>query len=307
MDRILSALVLVSTVLVGCGAPPPAPSAPGLDLRALLPDAAALAGWSVVEGPGEYLPENLYEVLDGGAERYVGYGFVRLLRVRYQGERQGSASVTLDLFDMGSELGAFGMYSSVRPLEGDYERWGVEGYRSGPIMAAWKGRLFVHVEVDEENLGLLGLATRLVRQACERVADGATPPAILAALPREGLVEHSERFIAVDLLGHECLPGGVVATYTGEGGGGELFFSDLRSEAKAVAALGELRAHHARRGATLGAAPSIGGGGFSFRDSRGGAGTVVTSGRFVAGALGTMFPRVQERLLTELVGRLPVK
>ena len=40
-----------------------------LDLHRVLPDTAALAGWRVAEGPTEYTPAHLYEVLDGGAER----------------------------------------------------------------------------------------------------------------------------------------------------------------------------------------------------------------------------------------------
>ena len=127
----------------------------------------------------------------------------------------------------------------------------------------------------------------------------------LAALPIGGLVAHSERWVAADLLGHECLPGGVLASYTIEGGRGELFFSDLGSTSAAAGALAELRAHYQGTGATLGVAPAIGAAGFSLRDATLGAGTVIASGRFVAGVHGTLPQKAQERLLTDLAARLP--
>jgi hypothetical protein len=278
-----------------------------LDLHRVLPDTAALAGWSVAEGPADYSPADLYQVLDGGAERYLGYGFRRLLRVRYESKQEPGLSVTLDLFDMGSELGAFGIYSSGRPLDGAFERWGVEGYRSGSVAAAWKGRLFAHAEADEERAPLLEMAGRLLGDACARVPGPERWPSVLAALPPEGLVPHSERWIAADLLGHECLPGGVLASYSGEGGRGELFFSDLVNRGAAAAALAELRAHYLRTGATVGAAPPIGPAGFSFRDPSLGLGSAVASGRFVAGIYGSLSPKAQQRILAELVARLPAR
>jgi hypothetical protein len=296
---------VLAAVLMACRSPPsPVPAPTRLDLDRLLPDAATLAGWRVVDGPASYSPENLYEVLDGGAERYVGYGFERLLRVRYRPTDEPALGVTLGLFDMGSDLGAFGIYSSGRPPDGAFQRWGVEGYRVGTIAVAWKGRLFVHVAADESRPTLLEMAERLVRGACERAAGAATPPAVLVVLPAEGLVPHSELFVASNLLGHECLPGGVLARYATEEGRGELFFSELASPVAAAQALAELRAHYQRSGATLGPA-AAGSGGFSLRDPAVGAGTLIASGRFVAGVHGTLSEGARERLLSELVSRLP--
>jgi hypothetical protein len=298
------ACVAAASFAVGCGPRASRAFCLEADLHRILPEAAALADWRIAEGPTEYTPANLYEVLDGGAERYVGYGFKRLLRVRYERKDEAGLSVTLDLFDMGSELGAFGIYSSGRPLDGDFERWGVEGYRSGSVAAAWKGRLFVHGEADEERAPLLEMAGRLLGDACARVPGPGRWPSVLAALPPEGLLPHSERWIAADLLGHECLPGGVLASYSGEGGRGELFFSDLVNRGAAAAAVAELRAHYLRTGATVGAAPPIGATGFSFRDQSLGVGSAVASGRFVAGIYGSLSPKAQQRILAELVARL---
>lgn len=295
-------LACVLALIPGCS---PAPQQPGRlapALERLLPDPSGLAGWHVAKGPVDYNPGNLFEYLDGGAERYVGYGFTRLLHVRYQ---QGEGdSVTLDLFDMGSELGAFGIYSSLRPTDAGFQPWGVEGYRSGSVAAAWKNRVFVHAEADSEQPVLIEVLERVVRGVCERVEGTLSPPSFLAVLPGEGLVARSQRYVASDLLGHECLPGGVMATYALAGERGELFFSDVGDEAGAASCLAALRAHYQRAGGAVVDPVLAGAAGFSFRDSMVGTGTFMTSGRFVTGVQGNLSAPAQKRLLEALAGRL---
>jgi len=297
-------LALALALIPACSPSRPQQSQAVPDLERLLPDLRGLVGWRVARGPVEYGPANLYEYLDGGAERYVGYGFSRLLHVRYQRGDDNSNSVTLDIFDMGSEPGAFGIYSSVRPTEAGFQPWGVEGYRSGSVAAAWKGRVFVHVEADSEQPPLIEILELVVRGVCERVEGTGSPPSFLAALPSEGLVAWSQRYVAADLLGHECLPGGVVAAYAVDGERGELFFSDLGNEAGATSSLAALRAHYQQSNGAVGESLVAGSTGFSFRDSMVGTGAVLTSGRFVAGVHGTLSAPVQKRLLETLAGRL---
>jgi hypothetical protein len=299
-------LVCAATLVAALGCRPAArePVAAPVDLAALLPAAASPAGWRAAEGPVEYDPTNLYEVLDGGAERYLTYGFRRLLHVRYKLAGEPPAGVTLDLFDMGGELGAFGIYSSLRPTGVEPRAWGAEGYRSGSVAAAWRGSLFVHGEADDERPASLAMLDRLVEGACARAPGGTAPPRILAALPAEGLQPRSERIVAVDLLGLEFLSGGVLATYRMEGREARLFFSDLGSESAAIEGLASLRTHMAGRGAITREVTEIGAGGFRFVDPVRGAGVAVRAGRFVAGAHGDLSPEVQERLVGSLVERL---
>ena len=104
-------------LLLGCGAGGGGGIAatPAVDLEGLLPSAAVLDdGWRVVDGPTSHGPDTLYEYLDGGAERYVDHGFRRLVHARYQRGDDPLACVTVDVFDMGDALGAFGIFSAGR-------------------------------------------------------------------------------------------------------------------------------------------------------------------------------------------------
>jgi hypothetical protein len=121
--------------------PKAVPAAPGV--TTLVPAAADLEGWTVAEGPLTFRRDSLYEYLDGAAPRYLDYGFREAVHVRYALGGDPQAAVTLDVFDMGSTLGAFGIYSSARPPGVEPRPWGAEGYRSGTVAAAWKGPFYV--------------------------------------------------------------------------------------------------------------------------------------------------------------------
>ncbi len=296
----------LALVLVTCCRPAAQPVGESSDLDRLLPPASMLEGWRVAEGPAAYLPDTLYEYLDGGAARYVSYGLRRLVHVRYENERESEprADVTLDIFDMGAAPSAFGIYrGGLREADAPRE-WCTEGYLSGSVGAAWKGRFFVHVLADDEGPERVEMLERLLRRVCDGIAGDPSLPAILDPLPEEGRVPRSERYVPADLLGHAFLPGGVLAAYEIDGRRAQLFVSDLRSAAAATEALAGLRNHHARRGEITGDAPSVGAGGFRFAEPGRGSGLAVATGRHVAGIQGEPPREAQDRLLRRLVEEL---
>jgi hypothetical protein len=291
-------------LLVGCGPTGGEPEPTGAHVGVPMPSAASFEGWTAAEGPIAYVPDTLYEYLDGGAERYLGYGFRRLDHARYQLGDDPLASVTLDVYDMGNELGAFGIFRSVRAPDAELRPWCSEGYHAATVTSAWRGNVYVHCSADDDRPELIAMAERLVELVCDAIPGEASLPAILEPLPPDGLVPSSERYVASDLLGHSFLPGGVVASYELDGLGAEVFFSDLGAEAAAADAMAALREHHARWSEIVGEAPEIGDGGFTCTNPALGSVTVVRAGRFVAGVHGELAGDVQDRLLQRLVDRL---
>jgi hypothetical protein len=290
--------VAALAALVACAQEEPSVH-PGIELENLLPEASSLEGWRIAEGPTPYTPETLWEYLDGGAPRYLAYGLVRMVHVRYQLGDDPLSSISVEVYDMGSELGAFGIYSSIRPPALSVRPWGAEGYRSGNVAAAWKGAVFVHASADDDRPELVELMEILVSRVCAEAVGGVSPPTILDPLPPENLVQHSERYVASDLFGHAMLPGGVLAAYEINGHRAELFFSELENEATAQEAIEAFR-REKERWAEVSNAPA----GFRFEDPGGGSGTVLRSGRFVIGVRGDLPSEAQEDLLERLAERL---
>src|SRR4030065_1838222 len=77
-------------------------------LRSLVPE---LKGWSLTEPPATFLPGTLFEYIDGAAENYLSYGFRELIVGNYK-KGKSTASLTVEVYDMGDDLRAYGVYSS---------------------------------------------------------------------------------------------------------------------------------------------------------------------------------------------------
>jgi len=290
--------IALLVILVGCAQDGPPPST-RLDLEALLPEATSINGFHLAEGPTSYDPDSLWEYLDGGAPRYLAYGLLRMVHVRYQLGDDPLSSVSVELYDMGAELGAFGIYSSIRPPDLSARPWGAEGYRAGDTAAAWKGVLFVHSAADDDRPEMTEAMERIVSDICDVAPGGTSPPPILDPLPPENLVPYSERYVASDLFGHAALPGGVLATYEIGGQRGDLFYSQLPGNVAAEEAAEAFRREKERWTEVSDTRD-----GFRFEDPSGRSGTVLRSGRFVIGVQGDLPFESQDDLLDRLRERL---
>jgi hypothetical protein len=263
----------------------------------------APSGWNIADGPTQFTSESLFEYLNGGAPLYLDFGFEGLTQTRYQMGDDPFASVTLDIYDMGSELGAFGVYRTIRPVEVEVENWGVEGYRSGTIAATWRGAIYVQGEADDDRPELVEGLEWLVASAIEGVEGPQSLPSEIEALPTGGRVPGSERYVAADLFGHAFLPGGVVARYVNDEEVAELFYTELPGALEAEEALDRLRTYEQEWGAVEAEITNLGDGGFRFTDPGLGAGMVVRKDIYVVGAHGSANADGYVRELLESLAR----
>ena len=303
MNLRLQCTLVVVALAIGCG-PGEEPAIGGTGLADLLPAASSMDGWQIADGPTEYDSEGLFEYLNGGAPLYLDFGFEGMVHVRYQLGDDSLSSVTLDIYDMGSDLGAFGLFRSGRPPDVELRDWGAEGYRSGTVAAAWKGGISIQAQADDDQPELIEAMESLVAQVAKSVAGGTTLPQIIDLLPSDGLVPWSERLVARDLMSHAFLPDGVLATYQVADDEGTLFFSELVGEPAVTEAMAGLRAHHEQWGEIGEDIDSIGDGGFRFTDPGLGSGVVVSTGFYVVGVHGSLPSDVQMNLLAQLVESL---
>ena len=95
-------LMMVSIAFMA-GAPPPAP---GQSPR--LP--ATVAGWTRADSVGVYAGKNLFLLIDGGADLFYEYGFVRAFSSEYS--RSPDTSATVELYEMESPVAAYGLFTS---------------------------------------------------------------------------------------------------------------------------------------------------------------------------------------------------
>ena len=196
-------------------------------------------GWTRTEAPRSYFPESLFEYIDGAAESYLSYDFRELLVVDI--EKKGKeATLTLEIYDMGSPVNAFGIFGAERYPENKAVSVGELGYLEGEALNFMTGRFYVKMlgfGLGEETGSVL---SGVGGQIAAAVKVKGMLPAFVLAFPKENLVAQSEKFIKKNFMGYEFLRNGFVANYKVGGKEFEGFFVEGGSEKDAEDMLGKL-------------------------------------------------------------------
>ncbi len=198
-------------------------------LQTLLP---RLEGWELVELPQHYFPDILFEYINGAAESYLSYDFRELMVAQYK-SADSPASLTLEIYDLGSARNAFGIYSAERYPESQFLSIGAQGYQEEGTLNFVIGAKYVKLlcfDCGEEAGQRLELFARVVeKQAKEK----GSLPEPLKYFPREGLVANSEKFVLRNFLGFSFLHDGYLASYQNKGSEFELFLIEAESDTEA--------------------------------------------------------------------------
>ncbi len=192
---------------------------PTHSLAALLPQ---LPGWSFSEHPRAFSPGTLFEYIDGAAENYLSYGFLELLVGDFKKD-ESAAQLTVEIYNMGDETRAFGIYSSERYPESRFLDIGSQGYLEEGTLNFIAGVYYVKLLCFDCGESAEEILTSVAEQVEMKAGDKGRLPPLLLLFPREGLVANSEKFILQNVLGFGFLHHGYLADYRAQGQEFELF------------------------------------------------------------------------------------
>lgn len=170
-------------------------------------------GWTKSAKVEKYTPDNVFVLIDGEAELYFPYGLKQtfsftLDRAKPDG---GKESVTVELYEMGSLLDAFGIYSNYRDRDAQFLDIGAEACQGSSQIVFYQGAYFARIHATsgspECGKALQATATALAGA----LPGGKDKPGELNSLGIEGLIPHSEQYVAQSVLGHSCLAKGMTA------------------------------------------------------------------------------------------------
>jgi hypothetical protein len=179
------------------------------DLSSLLPK---VLNWELPEKPESYLPETLFEYINGAAEIYLVYDFQELIVAQY--ENQGSpASLTLEIYDMGREKNSFGIYSAERFPDSNFLSIGNGGYVEEGALNFIVDKYYIKLlcfdcQDDSENI-----LKYFSQEIMKKFKEPRRLPILLSSFPRKGLIKNSEKFVLRNFLGYSFLHDGYVARY----------------------------------------------------------------------------------------------
>jgi hypothetical protein len=199
---ILSLLVLM---IIWNGAPSEA-----IPLESLIPPKDALEGWALIHGPQTYTKKTLFEHINGQAELFLKYGFQKSLFAIYQNKKNPDHQIELDIYDMGSVLQAFGVFSRFRN-EDRPMGIGLDSFLDGGSALFYKGRYFVMLYATESNPSLL---KEWATKVSLRISDHSPQPKEIGYFPKKGLKPGSIQYFPGGLLGYQFLKRGFQGSYT---------------------------------------------------------------------------------------------
>jgi hypothetical protein len=226
-------LVLCGAVVVSSAAAP----------QELLPSSGLVAGWTMTEPTRSYGPNNLWEYIDGNADLFLSYGFVDLAVGDFH-PAVGEGWISVDIYDMGTPLNAFGIFQTERPEEVKLSSLGAQGYTFEGLSAYWKGPYYVKVALIEGKN--TAAAQQLAESTAARIPDDPNALKAFDRLPLKDRIVGSERYLKKNALGHSWLNEVVSAQYRIQGAKEQgtlatLSLADLATTEKAAEGYTKLR------------------------------------------------------------------
>ncbi len=197
------------------------------------PDCSAVAGWSQKGDVRTFVPDNLFDYMDGNAEGYILYGFRRMTGITCV---SGENSIVIDISEMESPEMAYGIFAANRHPRHDVRKIGAQGQILPSRATFTKGRYYVELAAigDRDQEDTLEAFAKKV----EPMIPGTTDlPSALGWFPKGGLDPDSVRLIPRSVMGLRMLRHGYIASYEQ----GRAFIVPEDSADAAAVLMGKLR------------------------------------------------------------------
>jgi hypothetical protein len=225
-------------------------------LAEALPKEGDVEGWTKHRTQQHYAGESLYEYINGGAEIYHEYGFVQVVVQDYVSET--GKSVSVEIFEMISPAGAYGMYTFKTNAKGKWLPVGNGAQLADYYMNFWKGPFLVTLtgfdESEQTQEGLLAIA----RSVDSKIPAGEKEPRIVSLLPVKDRMPQSLKYFTGFLGLRNSYPffslniAGYLEGIKGDYAGGYSFFIfRFEGEQGSQKAFRSMKGQNDRRGRSL--------------------------------------------------------
>jgi hypothetical protein len=235
----------------GGSKPSPAMDVPALPPSGLL-EGLAPAGWKTLGDVTQFNAATLFEKIDGRAEQYLDYKFVRLTCVSLANEQDKSQFIDIYIFDMGRPTQAFGVFSVERSDGLPAIALGREGYRAEASYFFWKGRYYVQVLASNKGTKLAQVGLSVAGTLEKRIEDNGGPIWGLTALPETDRIPGTVQYFVTDAMSLDFMKDTYIAQYRKGGAKVMVFLSKQPSPDAAVKTLTSYEAYLKKYGKVIG-------------------------------------------------------
>lgn len=162
----------------------------------------ALKGYKIKTDYPVYLPDNLWDFINGAADNYLAYGFTDLHVAEY---KKGKAVIKLEIYKHSDNIMAFGIYSSERSPSFNFVNLGTQGYNADGAINFFKGNYYVKIKTYSKKAKVLKVEETLAARVAGMLEGETVMPAMLSRFPAEGKKINEETYINESVLGHSFL------------------------------------------------------------------------------------------------------
>jgi len=170
-----------------------------------------ISGWKRTDSVTTYTPNNLWNYINGAADMYLDYGFVKLKTANFT---KDTNKITVDVYNMENKLNAFGIYTS--EANDKYKTLGIgtESIIYPPREATMlKDKYYIIIKSVKGQITNKN-GKSLLKTIAQDLKGSTNFPQILNKLPSKNKISGSENFIKKDYLGLNNFSNCILAKYS---------------------------------------------------------------------------------------------
>jgi hypothetical protein len=155
--------------------------------QAIIAKLTPATGWKAPEAARIAAGDELFDLIDGGAELYHEYGFKRALS--WQLEAADRTSIQVELYEMSDPAAAYGVFSLMQTGKFVRGNLGQGSLRFGYYTVFWSGPYYASVTGAKADAATQAEVDRLAAQLAELLPRDQAEPAWFTRLPAADLQE----------------------------------------------------------------------------------------------------------------------
>lgn len=196
-----------------------------LNASSLFPE---IDGWKLKSEVSEYTADNLWNIINGAADKYLQFNFEKLYYAVYEAEN--GSEINVYVYQHADLNNTFGIYQNERYDGFIVNGIGTEGYTVDETVNFFKGQYYV--KLYSNTKGTAAEIEKLARAISGQIESDNTWPKVFGLFPTENLDKNSIKFVPEDLLGLGFMPAGFIANYSTDEGNFQVFILETESAFK---------------------------------------------------------------------------
>lgn len=159
MKKLIPVIILCCTFLVV--------NTSGQVPESLLPTPGEIPGWKISQQPKTYTGDQLFELIDGGADIYLEYGFNQVVSVQYTDPSLNNIQV--EIYEMSDDAAAYGIFSITQQMSVWSQEFGELCAVNDDYISFLKSRFYISISWSSRQRIDKPLLTRLANLIADKI------------------------------------------------------------------------------------------------------------------------------------------